>query len=42
MASGGDPGNVVELVCDICQSFLSGVAENLPNAEVTDNWFHIL
>lgn len=39
---GGDPDNVVEVVCDLSQAFLSGVAENLPNAEVTVDWFHIV
>ncbi|MCG6658047.1 ISL3 family transposase [Halomonas campisalis] len=39
---GGDPDNVVEVVCDMSQAFLSGVAENLPNAEVTVDWFHIV
>jgi transposase len=39
---GGDPDNVVEVVFDMSQVFLSGVAENLPNAEVTVDWFHIV
>ncbi|MDZ7851940.1 MAG: ISL3 family transposase [Halomonas sp.] len=39
---GGNPDNVVEVVCDMSQAFLSGVAENLPNAEVTVDWFHIV
>uniref|UniRef100_UPI00143C5008 ISL3 family transposase n=1 Tax=Halomonas salinarum TaxID=1158993 RepID=UPI00143C5008 len=39
---GGDPDNVVEVVCDMSQAFLSGVAEHLPNAEVTVDWFHIV
>ncbi|WP_460541410.1 helix-turn-helix domain-containing protein, partial [Halomonas garicola] len=29
-AHGGDPDNVVEVVCDMSQAFLSGVAEYLP------------
>lgn len=41
-AHGGDPDNVVEVVCDMSQAFLSGVAENLPDAEVTVDWFHIV
>jgi transposase len=41
-AHGGDPDNVVEVVCDMSQAFLSGVAENLPKAEVTVDWFHIV
>lgn len=39
---GGDPDNVVEVVCDMSQAFLSGIAENLPSAEVTVDWFHIV
>ena len=41
-AHGGDPDNVVEVVCDMSQAFLSGVAEHLPKAEVTVDWFHIV
>jgi len=41
-AHGGDPDNVVEVVCDMSQAFLSGVAEHLPRAEVTVDWFHIV
>lgn len=39
---GGDPDNVVEVVCDMSQAFLSGVGEHLPKAEVTVDWFHIV
>jgi len=39
---GGDPDNIVEVVCDMPQAFLSGVTENLPNAEITVDWFHIV
>lgn len=38
----GGPDHVVEVVCDISRPFLSGVAEHLPNAEVTIDWFHIV
>ncbi|MGE4533104.1 ISL3 family transposase [Halomonas sp.] len=41
-AHGGDPDNVVEVVCDMSQAFLGGVAEHLPRAEVTVDWFHIV
>ncbi|MGM0915887.1 MAG: ISL3 family transposase [Pseudomonadota bacterium] len=41
-AHGGDPDNVVEVVCDMSQAFLSGVAEHLPKADVTVDWFHIV
>jgi transposase len=38
----GAPERVVEVVCDMSSAFLSGVAESLPNAEVTVDWFHIV
>jgi len=41
-AHGGEPDNVVEVVCDMSPAFLSGVTENLPKAEVTVDWFHIV
>ncbi|CAM3455936.1 transposase [Halomonas lysinitropha] len=41
-AQGGDPDNVVEVVCDMSQAFLSGVVEHLPSAEVTTGWFYIV
>ncbi len=41
-AHGGDLDNVVEVVCDMSQAFLGGVAEHLPRAEVTVDWFHIV
>nr|WP_163500299.1 ISL3 family transposase [Halomonas socia] len=41
-AHGGDTDNVVEVVCDMSQAFLSGVAEHLPKADVTVDWFHIV
>lgn len=38
----GDPANIREAVCDMSPAFLSGVAEELPNAQVTVDWFHIV
>jgi len=38
----GEPANVLEVVCDMSPAFLSGIAEQLPNAEVTVDWFHIV
>jgi len=38
----GDCNNVLEVVCDMSPSFLSGIAQTLPNAEVTVDWFHIV
>lgn len=39
---GGEPGKILEVVCDMSPAFLSGVAEELPNAAVTVDWFHIV
>lgn len=39
---GGDPGQILEVVCDMSPAFLSGVTEELPNAEITVDWFHIV
>jgi len=38
----GDPTQVREVVCDMSPAFLSGIAEHLPKAEVTVDWFHIV
>jgi transposase len=38
----GQPKQVLEVVCDMSPAFLSGIAEQLPNAEVTVDWFHIV
>ena len=38
----GNPDDILEAVCDMSPSFLSGIAETLPNAEVTVDWFHIV
>ena len=38
----GNPDDILEVVCDMSPSFLSGIAETLPNAEVTVDWFHIV
>jgi transposase len=41
-AHNGAPDNILEVVCDMSSAFLSGIAEELPNAEVTVDWFHIV
>jgi transposase len=38
----GNPERVLEVVCDMSPAFLSGIKEQLPNAEVTVDWFHIV
>lgn len=39
---GGDPEQVLEVVCDMSGAFLSAVAKHLPNAQITVDWFHIV
>ena len=41
-AHGGDPGQILEVVCDMAPAFLQGVTEQLPNAAITVDWFHIV
>lgn len=41
-AHGGEPKQILEVVCDMSPAFLSGVAEQLPEARVTVDWFHIV
>lgn len=38
----GDSKQILEVVCDMSPAFLSGIAEQLPDAEVTVDWFHIV
>lgn len=38
----GSPESVLEVVCDMSPAFLSGVSEQLPNAQITVDWFHIV
>ena len=39
---GGEPGQILEVVCDMSPAFLQGVSEHLPNATITVDWFHIV
>ena len=39
---GGDPQQVLEVVCDMSPAFISGVNKHLPNAAITVDWFHIV
>jgi transposase len=41
-AHGGEPGQILEVVCDMSPAFLQGVSERLPNATITVDWFHIV
>lgn len=38
----GQPEQVLEVVCDMSGAFLSAVPEQLPNAQITVDWFHIV
>jgi len=38
----GEPEKIKEAVCDMSPAFLSGISEQLPQAEVTVDWFHIV
>jgi len=38
----GKPERIREVACDMSPAFLSGIAQELPNAEVTVDWFHIV
>ena len=38
----GDPAQIREAVCDMSPAFLGGLAETLPHAQVTVDWFHIV
>jgi transposase len=40
-AHGGDSSTVREVSCDMSPAFIKGVRENLPNAEVTFDKFHV-
>lgn len=39
---GGDPENILEVVCDMSPSFLAGLKEEFPEAETTVDWFHVV
>jgi len=38
----GNPEQIEEVVCDMSPAFLSGIAEQFPEAEITVDWFHIV
>ncbi len=39
---GGDPQQVLKVVCDMSPAFINGVKEHLPEATITVDWFHIV
>ncbi len=42
MDHGGEPTRVAEVVCDMSAAFLAALAESLPRASVTVDWFHVV
>lgn len=38
----GDPGKIADVSCDMSPAFIKGIAENLPNAEITFDKFHLM
>jgi transposase len=38
----GNAGNITDVSCDMSPAFIKGVKDNLPNAEITFDKFHIL
>jgi transposase len=41
-AHGGDANHITDVSCDMSPAFIKGVRDNLPNAEITFDKFHIL
>ena len=39
---GGDPEAIADVSCDMSPAFIKGVEENLPNAEITFDKFHVI
>jgi transposase len=39
---GGDPEAIVDVSCDMSPAFIKGIKENLPNAQITFDKFHII
>jgi len=42
LAHGGQPGQVTKVCCDMSPAFIRGVAEQLPNAEITFDRYHVI
>jgi len=41
-AHNGQPGRIIEVVCDMSPAFLAAVGETFPDASVTVDWFHVV
>ena len=39
---GGEPGQILEVVCDMPPAFLRGGGQHLPGASIAVDWFHIV
>ncbi len=42
LAHGGDPKAIEAVSIDMSSAFIKGVAENLPNAQITFDKFHVI
>ena len=42
LAHGGQPGQVTKVCCEMSPAFIRGVAEQLPNAEITFDRYHVI
>lgn len=42
LAHGGQPGQVTKVCCDMSPAFIRGVADQLPNAEITFDRYHVI
>jgi len=38
----GQSNQIAEVVCDMSKAFIQGVKDNLPEAEITIDWFHVV
>lgn len=39
---GGDPGRIVEVVCDMSGAYIAAIGETFENANITVDWFHVV
>tara|TARA_Y100000031_G_C8216913_1_gene383886 strand:+ start:185 stop:1507 length:1323 start_codon:yes stop_codon:yes gene_type:complete len=42
VSHGGEPGRIVEVVCDMSPAFLAAIGETFEGAAVTVDWFHVV
>lgn len=39
---GGEPGRIVEVVCDMSGAYIAAIGETFENANITVDWFHVV